>query len=149
MGQGERLSITANFCKVCHMNEMESFIFRLAKKKDLEFISKLSAQVSRCFFGFGENNQATDWSVESVKDMEFAFAIGLSKRMETFITSPVVLGRKACRFGAHHDLVIVEKNQFADGHSLVYLLIISVILVVWLLVDLAAGLSFVEQRRPH
>jgi ribosomal-protein-alanine N-acetyltransferase len=45
MGEGERLSITANFCKVCHMNETESFIFRPAKEKDLESIIKLSAQV--------------------------------------------------------------------------------------------------------
>ena len=39
------MSITTNFCKVCNMYETESFIFRPAKEKDLEFIRKLSAQV--------------------------------------------------------------------------------------------------------
>jgi ribosomal protein S18 acetylase RimI-like enzyme len=42
---GQRLSISINSCRVCHMRERESFIFRPAEEADLEFISNLSAHV--------------------------------------------------------------------------------------------------------
>ena len=38
------MSISVNFCKVCNMPKRESYIFRSAKEKDLEFIRKLSAE---------------------------------------------------------------------------------------------------------
>ena len=48
------MSITAIFCMVGSMCERESFIFRPAKEKDLEFISKLSAEV---FSKYGHYDQ--------------------------------------------------------------------------------------------